>query len=127
MGALLYPFFALTAQSPTRQNTFRVVVVTHLMVVAGAMLLVMTRQSSPQLLGHLLLVAGIVEGAVLIGWRLTQLTKSQALEFLLVTPLPSGFVLVAEALVGLARLILVTWCGFPVLLLLVVNGFLAWF
>jgi hypothetical protein len=35
-------------------------------------------------LGHILLVAGVVEGATLIGWRLTQLPRSQALDFLLV-------------------------------------------
>src|SRR5262249_16357913 len=127
MWALLYPFFALTAQSPTRQHTFRVVVVAHLTVVAGAVLLVLARRSSLPLLGHLLLVAGIVEGAILIGWRLTQLPQSQALEFLLVTALRPGFVLVAEALVGLARLTLVTSCGFPILMLLAINGFLAWF
>jgi hypothetical protein len=70
---------------------------------------------------------GIIEGAILVGWRLTQMPKSQALEFLLVTPLPPGFVLVAEALVGLTRLTLVTLCGLPILLLLTSYGFLAWF
>ena len=41
--------------------------------------------TGPMVLGNGLLVAGIVEGALLVGWRLTQLPKSQALEFLLVS------------------------------------------
>jgi hypothetical protein len=126
MLALLYPFFALTAQSPTRQTTFRVVVTAHLAALGGVALLVMGRQVPPHGLGHVLLVAGIVEGAILIGWRLTQLPKSQALEFLLVTPLPPGFILVAEGLVGICRLALVTICGLPILVLLAVSGFVGW-
>jgi hypothetical protein len=73
-------------------------------------------------LGLTLLVAGIVEGAVLIGWRLTQLPKSQALEFLLVTPLRPRRVFLAEAVVGLLRLGLVMLAGLPVLALLAADG-----
>ena len=58
------------------------------------------RHASPVLLGHLLLVAGIVEGAVLVGWRLTQLPRSQALEFLLVSPLQPRRVFLGEARVA---------------------------
>ena len=49
-----------------------------------------------------------------VGWRLTQLPKSQALEFLLVSPLRPRRLLFAEALVGLAQLGLVTLSGLPV-------------
>jgi hypothetical protein len=76
------------------------------------------------LLGHLLLIAGIVEGATLVGWRLTQLPRSQALEFLLVSPLRPRQLFLGEALVGLAQLALLTLSGLPILLLLVVAGVL---
>jgi hypothetical protein len=74
------------------------------------------------LLGYMLLIAGIVEGATLLGWRLTQLPKTQALEFFLVTPLRPQRVFLAEAYVGLARLALVTLAGLPVLALLTLAG-----
>jgi hypothetical protein len=119
-----YPFFALAAQSPTRQATFRRIVLMHLLILACAY---WTLSQQPigkpsLLLGHLTLVAGIVEGALLVGWRLTQLPRSQALEFLLVSPLRPPWLLVAEALVGLAQLGLVTLAGLPLLLLLVADG-----
>ena len=47
------------------------------------------------------------------GWRLTQIPKSQALEFLLVSPLRPRRLFLAEALVGLTRLALVTLSGLP--------------
>ena len=84
---MFYPFFALAAQSPSRQATFRRLVRIHLLLLTAAFW-ALSRQpiSRPAiLLGHLALVAGIVEGALLVGWRLTQLPRSQALEFLLVT------------------------------------------
>ena len=74
------------------------------------------------ILGNVLLVAGIVEGALLLGWRLTQLPKSQALEFILVSPLRPPLVFIAEACVGLVRLGLVTLSGLPLLLLLIAQG-----
>jgi hypothetical protein len=118
------PFFGLAAVSPTRQTAFRSAVLLHLAIVAGGAWLVTgphPRAAAPWL-GHLLLIAGIVEGAALVGWRLTQLPKSQALEFLLVSPLRPHWVFVAEALVGVARLALVTLSGLPVLALLAVVG-----
>src|SRR5258708_2721130 len=122
-------FFAQAARSPGRQRVFRRTVAAHvgLLLALVALLPLSPRGGTPTVLfGQFLLIAGIVEGAILIGWRLTQLPKSQALEFLLVSPLPPGFVLAAEALVGVTRLALVTLCGLPILILLTVNGFLAW-
>src|SRR5207237_4424280 len=112
--------------SPGRQHRFRQLLTAHLVVLLGGVWLVLHgNPSRPAVnLGHLLLVAGIVEGAILIGWRLTQLPKSQSLEFLLVSLLPAWRLLLAEALVGLARLALVTLAGLPVLLLLTVAGYL---
>lgn len=121
---MLSPFFALAAVSPGRQLAFRRIVVGHLVVLAGGIWAVQHRNtvSAATLLGHLLVTAGIVEGAVLLGWRLTQLPKSQALEFLLVTPLRPGQSLLGEAAVGLCRLALVTLTGLPLLVLLVEAG-----
>src|SRR5437870_4210059 len=123
---MLVPFFTLDAVSPPRQRAFRLLVAGHL---AGITLVLMSRYLGgpwhlPLVLGNVLLVAGIVEGALLIGWRLTQLPKSQSLEFLLVSPLRPPLVLVAEALVGLTRLALVTLTGTPLLIFLVIEGWL---
>src|SRR5246127_53367 len=122
---MLYPFFALAAQSPTRQRAWRRVVCTHVLLLTGiAWSMSRVRPSGPPtLIGDLALIAGIVEGAMLVGWRLTQLPKSQALEFLLVSPMRAGGVLLAEACVGLSRLALVTLSGLPVLILPVNAGY----
>jgi hypothetical protein len=119
------PFFAVAAQSPSRQTTFRKAVVAHLLLLTcAAWAAVRGGPGQPAiLLGQILLVAGIIEGATLLGWRLTQLPKSQALEFLLVSPLRPRWVFVAETLVGLTQLGLVTLAGLPVLILLMGNGF----
>jgi hypothetical protein len=121
---MFYPFFALAAQSPSRQTTFRRLVAVHLLILGGSCWsLGREPVGRPAvLLGHLVLVMGIVEGALLIGWRLTQLPRSQALEFLLVSSLRPPTLLLAEASVGLAQLALVTLAGLPVLMLLVADG-----
>jgi hypothetical protein len=124
---MLTPFFVQAALSPPRQQTFRRAVAAHLCLLAGGLWAVHAAGGNylaVTILGPLLLVAGIVEGAVLLGWRLTQLPRSQALEFLLVSPLHPRRVFLAEALVGLARLALVTLCGLPVLVLLAAVGLL---
>src|SRR6266481_3342893 len=118
---MLRSFFALAAQSPGRQQAFRQIVLAHLLLVtggAGALhayaLSAGNNAAGAPILGHLLLITGIVEGAMLIGWRLTQLPKSQALEFLLVSPLRPRRVFVAESLVGLVQLTLTTLAGLPI-------------
>jgi hypothetical protein len=118
------PYFALAAVSPGRQRAFRSAVLLHLAVVTGGawLLAVPDPRAAAPWVGHLLLITGIVEGAALVGWRLTQLPRSQALEFLLVSPLRPHWVFAAEALVGLARLALVTLSGLPVLAVLTVAG-----
>jgi hypothetical protein len=117
-------FFRLAARSPSRQRGFRLLVCSHLGVVA-ALAWLLCRQAPGRPLaaaGHVALMAGIVEGAVLVGWRLTQLPRSQALEFLLVSPLRPKRLFVAEAAVGLSLLALVTLSGLPVWLLLALDG-----
>lgn len=113
-----------------RQNAFRRTVAVHLLLLSAAVWAVYVRGRVLYVggpigvasLGQFLLLAGIVEGAALIGWPLTQLPKSQALEFLLITPLRPQRVFLAEGLVGLARLGLVTLAGLPILIFLVVVG-----
>jgi len=119
------PFFALAALSPGRQRTFRQVIVLHLVTLLGCVgwTCYSSTQAAP-LIGYVLLSAGMVEGAALVGWRLTQLPKSKSLEFLLVTPIRPFGLFLAEALVGLALLALVTLSGLPVLVLLMNNGIL---
>src|SRR5436190_1822271 len=128
---MLRSFFALAAQSPGRQQAFRQIVLAHLLLViggAGALhtyaLSAGNNGAGAPILGHLLLISGIVEGAMLIGWRLTQLPKSQALEFLLVTSLQPSRLLLAEALVAIWRFVLVTASGAPFLGLLWYWGIL---
>src|SRR5215510_12386034 len=93
--------------SPTRQRSFRTAVLLHLLFVAGVTAAVLRGAVPLPIAGQLLLVAGIVEGATLVGWRLTQLPKSQALEFLLVSPVQPRRLFLLEAGVGLARLALI--------------------
>src|SRR5271170_1104235 len=114
---MLAPFFALAAQSPTRQRTFRRAVAVHLLMLTGVAWSLWSKPpgSSAEVLGYALLIAGIVEGAMLIGWRLTQMPKSQALEFLLVSPLRPHRLFLGEAAVGLAQLALLTLSGLPLL------------
>lgn len=114
-------FFILAARSPTRQRSFRSLVIVHLIIVVASALFTLHARSAA-LLGNILLITAIVEGAVLLGWRLTQLPKSQALEFLLVSQARPASIFLGEALVGLARLALVTLSGLPLLLWLVVEG-----
>lgn len=123
---MLAPFFVLAAVSPSRQRGFREMVAAHLLLLAGLAFAAtrVGRDGSLAFVGLFLLTAGIVEGALLVGWRLTQLPKSQALEFLLVSPLPPGRLFVGEALVGLTLLALVTLSGLPVLAVLAGCGVL---
>jgi hypothetical protein len=130
------PFFVQAAVSAGRQWTFRCLVGSHLVILAATVWAVSFASATQAavfpghvllsaggvLPGHVLLSAGIVEGALLVGWRLTQLPKSQALEFLLVSPLRPPRVLLAEALVGISLLGFVTLAGLPVLLLLALDG-----
>jgi hypothetical protein len=116
---MLAPFFSLAMAAPGRQAAFRRAAVGHLVFVsAGVGVAIASPAPVLQMLGYGLLAAGIVEGAVLVGWRLAQLPKSQALEFLLTSPIHPRRVFLAEALVGLTRLLLVQLAAVPLLMLL---------
>src|SRR5205085_196414 len=122
---MLAPFFALAMTAPNRQRSFRRAVVLHLTLTTVLAVVLAWNPAALPVVGQLFLVTGIVEGATLVGWRLTQMPKSQALEFLLVSPLQPKPVFYAEAAVGLARLVLITLAGLPILALLVFSGRLA--
>jgi hypothetical protein len=119
-------FFTLAAVAPNRQRAFRALVVGHLVMLLILFMGLLWRPAttSPVLFGEVVLVAGIIEGALLIGWRLTQLPKSQALEFLLVSAVRPPVILLSEAAVGLTRLFLTTFAGLPILALMVGEGLL---
>jgi hypothetical protein len=109
-----------------RHLSFRRAVALHVMVLAGLGLAAAksTTPTTLSIVGQLTLVLGILEGGALVGWRLTQLPKSQALEFLLVSPVQPRRVFLAEMLVGIGRFALVSLAGLPVLLALVLCGVL---
>ncbi len=67
----MLPFFTLAAVSPSRQHTFRAVLIAHLAALGfNALILQWTGAlRRPLAVGNLLLIAGIVEGALLVGWR----------------------------------------------------------
>ncbi len=116
------PFFILAAVSPSRQRALRTLIVAHVLIAGLGAVAAGRSLEAAAIIGNMLLVLGIVEGALVLGWRLTQLPKSQALEFLLVSPLRPALVFTAEALVGMARLALVTLSGLPALLFMVSEG-----
>jgi len=124
MDYTMTPFFIQAAVSPGRQRFFRNLVGVHLLIVATALAIMRATPGSNGLIlfGSFLLVTGIVEGALMIGWRLTQIPKSRALEFLLASPLHPTTVFVAEAAVGICRLALVTLSGLPIFVMLVYDG-----
>jgi hypothetical protein len=121
---MLKPFFVTAMLAPGRHLTFRRVVGFHVAVLAALAWSAARAETSGTLtaVGYLALVLGIVEGAALVGWRLTQLPKSQALEFLLVSPVRPRRVFLAEALVGVSRFALVCLSGLPVLVGMVLAG-----
>jgi hypothetical protein len=119
-------FFTLAAVAPNRQRTFRTLVAVHLVALALLTLAMLMRKASPLLTGNVLLVAGICEGAILIGWRLTQMPKSQALEFFLVSALRPSSIFFFEAAVGVTRLATITFAGLPILIVMVSNGLIYW-
>ncbi|OWK37928.1 hypothetical protein [Fimbriiglobus ruber] len=121
---MLKPFFAAAMLAPGRQLSFRRLAASHVLMVAGLTYAATAATSSAALttVGYLFLVLGLVEGAALVGWRLTQLPKSQALEFLLTSPVHPRGVFAAEALVGVARFALVWLAGAPVAAGLIFTG-----
>ncbi|CAN5203874.1 hypothetical protein BH11PLA2_BH11PLA2_18850 [soil metagenome] len=125
---MIAPFLKLAMTAPLRQLAFRRLAVGHVLAVTVLMLMVV-RSGSLETLGiiaQVLLVLGIVEGSAIIGWRLVQIPKSLAFEFLLVSPVPPRRVFFAEALAGVGRFLWVQLAGLPVLMLPVFAGVAEW-
>lgn len=115
----MVPFFIAAMQAPGRHRSFRRAAVIHFLFVF-LLIGLSTRAGSwgpPGLAGYLALMMGMIEGAALIGWRLVQIPKSLALEFLIVTPLRPRRIFLSEAAVGIARFLFVQLSALPVFVL----------
>lgn len=123
-SGVLLPFFQLAMRAVNRQYAFRIAVVLHVLFVAILALLYLGpgQRPSAEVLSFSLLTLGIVEGAMMLGWRLTQVPKSQSLEFLLTSPVQPRRVFIAEASVGVIRLALLSLCGLPLFALMAAVG-----
>jgi hypothetical protein len=115
-------FFVAAARSRPRQISWRMLLAVQLLLVGCCCWMARAWPRDVFLSGEVLLVAGIVEGALVLGWRLTQLPKSQSLEFLLASPLLPFRVFLSEAVIGLVRLASLTLVGLPLLLLHAGDG-----
>lgn len=121
---MLRPFFDLAMIAPGRHKMFRQAVVAHVLFVSalGWFLPLSGKEGALTTFGYILLSLAMVEASALVGWRLAQLPKSQALEFLLVSPVQPKRVFIAEALVGVSRFALVWLSGLPIFLHLMLVG-----
>jgi len=117
-------FFATAMRAPARHVSFRRAVALHVLILTsfGWAAAKSLTSATLSVVGQLALVLGILEGGALIGWRLTQIPKSQALEFLLVSPVQPRRVFFAEMLVGVSRFMLVSLAGLPILLAMLFGG-----
>src|SRR5262245_39938432 len=122
------PFFSQAMISPGRQSAFRRAAIFHLiwLTLSAWAVIALPARYLPHTLGDALMILGIIEGAALIGWRLVQLPKSQALEFLLVSPVSERLLFLAEGTAGIGRLALICLCGLPLLVVLTVAGRIEW-
>jgi hypothetical protein len=125
---MMLPFFRVAMLAPGRHRTFRWLAVIHVLLVSALTAGVLYSASTLALttVGYLLLVLGIIEGTALISWRLTQLPKSQAMEFILTSPIQPKRLFFAEMLVGLSRFALVWLAGIPILAALPFTGLIDW-
>lgn len=125
---MMGPFFRLAMVAPARQAVFRRVAAIHVLLCAVIAWGIVTSSDSrvTELGSYVLLCAGIVEGAALIGWRLTQIPKSQAMEFLLASPIQPKRLFAAESLVGIVRFVLIQLSGIAPLGMMVFFGRLHW-
>lgn len=125
---MLAPFLIAAMRSPGRQLSFRRLVTIHIVLVSSLVFATLQRPTTEFLAigSQLLLILGLIEGAAIIGWRLTQLPKSLALEFLLTSPIQPKRLYCAEMLVGTGRFLLVSLSGAPVLLWLGFSGVADW-
>lgn len=122
----LWPFFELAGRSPSRQRAFRQLVAVQSVVLGAALgwCAIYRPARAGEVLSLALLVLGIVEGALLIGWRLAQWPKSKAMELLFVTSLSPRNSMVGEQLVGLVLLGFLVLSSLPLLVVAVGLGWI---
>lgn len=111
------PFFEVAGRSPTRQTGFRQFLAVHVFCVAAVALVCawLENRRIAGVLGIALVLLGIVEGALILGWRLTQWPKSKAMELLLVTSISPRRAMVGEECVGIALYTFLAISSVPIL------------
>ncbi|MFO0949176.1 MAG: hypothetical protein U1D30_25240 [Planctomycetota bacterium] len=111
------PFFEMAGRSPTRQTGFRQFLAIHVLSLAGVVLACawMENRRLPGVVGIAMVLLSVIEGALLLGWRLTQWPKSKALELLLVTSLSPRRAMLGEEFVGVTLYTFVSLSGLPIL------------
>lgn len=123
-------FFRLAAQSRSRQKLWRQLVALHLATLAVGLWAGFWRpdvSSSTrwiESLGHASILLWIVEGSLLVGWRLTQWPKSQSIELVLVTSRSPVAAMLGEQVVGLSLLALVSLSALPIYIMAWQAGWL---
>lgn len=115
-------FFQIGMRAPGRQFGFRRAAIAWALFVGLLVTLEVEGVVGLTAVAQMLLIGGIVAGASLIGWRLTQLPKSQSLEFLLASPVEPRGLFLSEAIVGICRMTLVLSAGVPCLTLMLIFG-----
>jgi hypothetical protein len=118
---MLLTFFVHAMRSRERHFAFRRLAIAQILI-ASCCAWIIGAYDRRILAASVLLVTGIVQGAMLVGWRLSQIPKCQGLELLLGSPVRPALTFTGEALSALGLLTLVTFAGFPSLWLLAVTG-----
>lgn len=117
----MWSFLVLAGRSVKRQRLLRQLAAIHTLVLTITMVAALHwKTSSPgaalvEATGLAALLLGIVEGSLLVGWRLAQWPKSQALELLLITSLSPISAMLGEQLAGIALLGLVSLSSLPLM------------
>jgi hypothetical protein len=127
--SMLIEFFRQASRSPSRQRFFRTMGVIHFLVLAAVILIVFQGHRIPiaAAVGDGIILLGIVEGALVVGWRLVQWPKSRALEPLLLANLSSASVMAGEQVVGLTMLASLQIVSLPLLTILHSYGHLPFY
>ncbi|QDU60820.1 hypothetical protein Pan216_16720 [Planctomycetes bacterium Pan216] len=123
---MILPIFEHAGRSLNRQRVFRRLVAIHIATVGAVLVLFGHGQDRflVERLGYTLLIAGIVEGALVLGWRLSQLPKSRSLEPLLLSPVHPPALMLGEQLVGVVQLAFLVASALPLLAGAVAFGWL---
>jgi hypothetical protein len=122
----LNPFIVAGMRSHSRQGAFRRSVVAHTSIHLGLALLLLrdSRLSTIQFVAYFSIALAIIEGAFFLGWRLTQLPKSEAMEFMLVSPVQSHQFFFAEASVSFTRYVFIQLASLPIWIVVIQYGVL---